>query len=281
VCNDVTVSNKILKILIKSGADITAKDDDGCSVFLRICEKGRRELLDFFFSLEHSNFNLNETASCGSALHMAIIGDKEEIVQYLINSKIDLSLKDSNGNTAILLAIKLHMNNSFKMILDEIIQNTEYSTETKKILLNTQNEDGNTILHELAYNKLNFLIGMIKKLPADFTVDQSTTNKDGNTYIQVSESLVKLQHDKEAREKLIREETRKEKERIAKEKREEDQRIKEQHFKLLEEEENRRKIGETFVKYRGAIFLAILVLLLFVLYFFVNRAATRKKEILI
>jgi len=277
-CDDSALSSKIIKILIGAGADINIRDEENCSIYLRACEKGKVDLLDYFSNNESINFNINETCPSGSGLHMAIIGDKEDIVSYLLERRIDLSLKDSNNNTAFHLALQLKMNNSFKMIVDYITNNIEFSEEQKKTLLNSQNEEGNTILHELAYAKCGFLIEMMKKLPKEISIDVDALNKDGYTYKGVQENIVKLQKDKEAKEKAMKEEYRKEKERIALEKKEEIQRMKDEQIKFIEEEEKRKRLGESLVKYRGYIFFAVFISILMIIYVAVYNAVTRKKE---
>ena len=277
-CDDSTISSKIIKILIGAGAEINAKDEEGCTVYLRACEKGKMDLLDYFFNNDSLNFNISELCPSGSGLHMAIIGDKEDVVSYLLDRKIDVSLKDSNGNTPIHLALQLKMNNSFKMIVDYTTNNKEFSDEYKKNLLNIQNDDGNSILHELAYARCGFLIEMIKKLPLEISVDQEALNKDGYTYKGVQENIVKLQKQKEAKEKALREEYRKEKERIAQQKKDEVERLKQEQIKYLEEEEKRRQLGLSLIKYRGYIFFSVFCLFLIILYVVVNNAVHKKKE---
>lgn len=277
-CDDSGISAKIIKILLSAGADINAKDEEGCSVYLKACEKGRLDILDYLFNNESINFYINETSQAGSALHMAIIGDKEDVVSYLLERKIDVSLKDSNGNTAIHLALQLKMNNSFKLIVDYITKNKEFSDEFKKTLLNNENDEGNTILHELAYARCGFLIEMIKKLPQEISIDQEKLNKDGYTYKGVQDNIVKLQKDKEAKEKALREEIRKEKERIAQKKKEEIEILKEEQQRYEEEEEKKRQLGIQLIKYRGYIFACVFFFLMIILYVVVNNAVHRKKE---
>jgi len=277
-CDDSTISARIIKILISAGAEINTKDEDGCSIYLKACEKGRLDILDYLFNNEAIKFDINESSQSGSGLHMAIIGDKEDVVSYLLDRKIDVSLKDSNGNTAIHLALQLKMNNSYKLIIDYITNNKEFSNELKKTLLNSQNDEGNTILHELAYARCGFLLDVIKKLPEEISIDQEKQNKDGYTYKGVQENIVKLQKDKEAKEKALREEIRKEKERIAQKKTEEIERLKEEQQRYEDEEERKRQLGMQLIKYRGYIFACVFFFLMIILYIVVNNAVHRKKE---
>ena len=45
--DDYENSNSIIKLLIKSGADLTYKDEEGCTLFLRACEKGRLDIISY------------------------------------------------------------------------------------------------------------------------------------------------------------------------------------------------------------------------------------------
>ena len=173
------------------------------------------------------------------------------------------------------------MNNAFKIIQDYIINCHELTDEQKKALFNAQNEDGNTILHELAYAKCHFMIESIKKFPTQYAVDLHTINKEGHTYKGVQENLVELQKQKELREKLLKEEIRKEKERYAEEKKQELLREKEEIEKMRLEVEKREKMGEFMLKYRGLIFTIFFIVFMVVLYLVVNSATKKKAKIII
>jgi ankyrin repeat protein len=282
--NDTTLSTKIIKTLIKYGGDINFKDEEGCILYLRAAEKGRIDLIEFLinYSAEKENsinFTINEVNKNGSALHMAIIGDQEDAISFLLENKIDVTLTDSNKNTALHLALTLKMNNVFKLIQDFVIKSLDFSKEFKKNLFNAQNDEGNSILHELAYAKCHFMIQTILKFPPENSVDPEIRNKDGYTYKGVQDNIVKLEKEKEEKEKLIKEHIRKEKERLAEEKRQEILREKEEmkNYKLAEEK--REQLGLTFLKYRGIIFFVLFALFMVILFVVIKKATIQSKKI--
>jgi ankyrin repeat protein len=278
VCNDSSTSSKIIKQLIKTGAEISFKDDENCSIFHRACEKGRTDLLEFLLSNYSESLNINDLCKHGSGLHMAIIGDQDDVAALLLNNKIDASLKDQHNNTPLHLAIQLKNFNLFKLIADHVIASKDLSDEFKKELFNAQNDEGNTILHELAYAKSSVLIEFIKKFKQEYRVDSEIRNKEGNTYTEVQENIIKLLADKEKKEKQMREEYRKEKERLAEERRRQNELEKQEELNEQKAEDARKELGLKLIKYRGLIFTVIFILFLVILFVVVNKAASKKKE---
>ncbi len=278
-CNDSQICSRIIKYLIKYGADIESKDDDGCSLFMRCAEKGKLDIIDYISNLNNwGAVNINEKCNYGSALHMAIIGEQEDIISYLLDNNIDITIKDSNGNSALHLALELKLHNIFKVMQDFIIASETIRNEIKKEIFNMQNEEGNTILHILAYAKSNFFIEMIKKYPSECSVDLELKNKEGYTYKGVQENIVKLAKAKEEKDKLYRETVRLEKEKAAMERKLEKERQKEEIIRLQEAEDRQREFGEKLIKYRGILFVVIAILFLIVMFAFVNTAVYNKKK---
>ncbi len=280
ISNDSTTCYKIIRSLIKAGGDLSKKDEEGCSLYLRAAEKGKIDILEYLMSTENLNFNLNETCSTGSALHFAIIGDQEETISSLLNNKIDISLVDSGKNTALHLALQLKMNNAFKLIQDYLISCHELTDDQKKAIFNSQNEDGNTIVHELAFAKCHFMIELVKKFPSQYAVDLEITNNEGLTYKGVQENIIEITKKREANEKLLKEEIKRQKEKIAEEKRQEALREKEYLEQMRIEEEKRQKMGQFLIKYRGVIFGIFLIIFMIVLYLLVNNATKKKAKII-
>jgi ankyrin repeat protein len=280
ICNDGSTAYKIFKSLHKAGGDISVKDEDDCTIFHRACEKGRLDVLNYIFSLDGPQ-NINELCKHGSGLHMALLGDQDDVIPFLLERKIDVGIKDNNGNTALHLAIQLKQFNNFKTISDKILNDRDMSTEVKYQIYNATNEEGNTVLHELAYAKSSVLIDYLKKMDKEFKVDENAKNKQGYDYKDVQENLIKLQKERVEAEKMKKELIRKEKETIIEERRKEDEAMKLEMEKEIEKEERRKQIGMTLLKYRSIIFVIIFVLFMFMLYYFINNKVHRKKEIII
>ena len=123
------------------------------------------------------------------------------------------------------------------------------------------------------------MIQTILKFPVEYALDTESKNKDGYTYKGVQENIIKLQKDKEEREKLIKEQIRKEKERLAEEKRIQALREKEEIEKLRILEEQRQKLGLTLVKYRTHLFFLIFAIFMVILYLAINNATARTKKV--
>jgi hypothetical protein len=178
------------------------------------------------------------------------------------------------------LALQLKMNNAFKLIQDYLINCHELTDDQKRAIFNAKNDDGNTIMHELAFAKCHFMIELVKKYPSQYAVDLNTTNNEGLTYKGVQENIVEITKKREANEKLLKEEIRRQKEQIAEEKRQEELKEKEYLENMRKEEEKREKIGQLLVKYRGLIFAFFFIIFMCVLYLIVNYATKKKTKII-
>jgi ankyrin repeat protein len=279
-CNDGSNAYKIFKALHKAGGDIKIKDEDDCSIFHLACEKGRSDVLNYLFTIDGTQ-NINELCKYGSGLHMALLGDQDDVIPFLLDMKIDISIKDSSGNTTLHLAIQLKQFNNFKTISDYIVNNMDMANDTKKAIYNAINDEGNTILHELAFAKSSVLIDYLKKMDSAFKVDEDITNKQGYTYKGVQENVVRIQKEREQAEKIKRELIKLEKEKIIEERRKADEALLLEQEKENQQEERRKQIGNTLLKYRSIIFAAVFCLFMCMLYYFIYNRVHRKKEIII
>ena len=100
--NDTEKSNKIIKMLLKSGAKCDYKDEENCTFFLRACEKGRTEIINYILEKDPCPIELNkEVSNFGGALHMALLGSQDDLITPLLQKGIDLTIKKSDGNTAL------------------------------------------------------------------------------------------------------------------------------------------------------------------------------------
>jgi ankyrin repeat protein len=274
--NDSSSAYKIFKHLYKAGGDYSLKDEEDCNIFHRACEKGRLDILDYLFSQDCVP-NINLLSKHGSGLHLAVIGDQEDTVNFLLERGIDIELKDNNGNTSLHLAIQLKMFNAFKMISDHLVKIPDVTVEKKKIIYNAINEEGNTILHELAYAKSSVLIGYLTKMSPEYKVDENAKNKQGYDYKGVQENIIKLEKEREEMDKQRKELIRKEKERLIEEQKKEIESMKEEMMREALAEQRRKEMGEKMLKYRTHIFLSVFGILMVILYFALS-SATKKKE---
>ena len=273
--NDVEDCYKIAKLLLKANADILEKDENNCNVAQKAAELGRIDLINLFKS--KADDILNTTNNIGSLLHFAILGDKEDTISYLIENKINLKVKDQNGNNALSFAIIKRMFNAFKQLADNIIQ-SNITNEEKKDIFNSVNEEGNTILHELAYAKSSILIDFINKFDKSYSIDKEIKNKDGYTYKEVQENIVKLEKDRIDKQKQEQELLRKEKQKILKEAEIERQAELERIEKIRLSEERSNQTKQTLTKHRGTIFCLAVTFSFLILLFFINKSANKKKQ---
>lgn len=275
--NDPSNSSKIIKLLIKHGADVSHFDDNGCNILHRAAEKGNVDLVSYI--LDKHPDKLNSTGKCGSILHMAVTSDHTELVEYLLeNSEIDLSILDYVKNSALLLSVICKNFNCFKLILDFIKNHSTMTTEIKRKLINQKNDDGNTILHELAYSKSSVLLEYMNKLPDDLKINVDEKNNKGNTYKDIQNNIVKLIKDKEEEEKRRRESLRQEKQRLIEEKKKLEEEMQLEAEKQSKAEEESKKFQEKILKYRGVIFVSIIVIFMVVLFFIIQRSVNKKKQ---
>ena len=227
--NDASSSYQMIRYLYNAGAKIDYKDEEGTTLFLHSCEKGRDDIINFLINniekeenginTEEKNKNkitlkelINENSKNGGGLHFAIIGQQDNIIELLLENNIDLNICNSQGDNALEYALKEKQMNIFKTLFDYLVGNKEMPVEDKKKIFNHQNNDGNTILHELAFCKSSIITNMVLKLPKEFGVDPEIKNKEGYDYKQVSENIIELEKLKREQENKLKEERRRLKE---------------------------------------------------------------------
>lgn len=292
--DDYDNSSKIIKLLLRAGANLNYKDEENCTFFLRACEKGRLDIIRYLiekysklkkFEEEENNeekkFDINkEIGKNGSGLHLAILGGNDEVISYLLEQGIDLGIQNENGNTVFHLSLMENQMNTFKLLLDYLVDNKNIDNNTKKKILNTQNKDGNTILHELTFAKTNVLINIVKKLPNEISVNEDTKNNDGYNYIELGEHLIEIEKQKKEHQQKLKQEYKKQKEEMRKKEIEENKKYTEQKKKFQEQMERQEEIGRQLIKYRGLIFFFGFIIFMGILYVLLTNA-TKKKDTII
>lgn len=294
--NDQLASIQMIRYLYNAGGKINYRDEEGTTLFLHSCEKGRIDIINFLINKagkdenenNESNENnkielkelINESSKNGGGLHFAIIGQQEEIIELLLENNIDLNICNSQGDNALQYALKEKQMNIFKTLLDFIVNNKEMEIEDKKKILNHQNNDGNTILHELAFCKSNIVTNMVLKLPKEFGVDTTIKNKEGYDYKEVSENIVELEKQKMEQEKRLKEERRKLKEELRQKKYEEEKKIFDQNRKYEEQLKKQEEFGKMLINNRGKIFTVVLIIFLGLMFLLIKNASIKKDRII-
>ena len=170
--------------------------------------------------------------------------------------------------------------NTFKTLFDYLLNNKEINNDEKKKIFNHQNNEGNTILHELAFCKSSVLTNIVLKLPEEIKIDTEIKNKEGYNYKEVSDNIIFLEKKKKEEENMIKEQRRKLKEELRQKKYEEEKKIMDEKKKYEEALRRQEEFGEKLIEHRGKIFLAILVIFLGLMYLMIKHALTKKDRVI-
>ena len=291
--NEENNSMQIIRHLINAGANINYKDENGATLFLHSCEKGRTDVINCLINKiikdkEEGNENeikdvktlINSYSKDGGGLHFAIIGQQDEVIELLLENDIDLNINNSQGDNALIFAIKEKQMNFFKRIYDYLLKNAEINDEEKKKILNHQNKEGNTILHELAYSKSSILTNMVLKLPKEISIEPELKNKEGFNYEQVAKNVIESENNIKKQEQQLKEERRKLKEEIRQKKYDEEKRIMDEKRKYEEAMKRQEEFGEKLIENRGKIFCIILVIFLGLMYLLIKYASVKREKII-
>ena len=291
--NEENNSMQIIRYLINAGANVNYKDENGATLFLHSCEKGRTDVINCLINKiikdkEEGNENeikdvktlINSYSKDGGGLHFAIIGQQDEVIELLLENDIDLNINNSQGDNALIFAIKEKQMNFFKRIYDYLLKNAEINDEEKKKILNHQNKEGNTILHELAYCKSSILTNMVLKLPKEISIEPELKNKEGLNYEQVAKNVIESENNIKKQEQQLKEERRKLKEEIRQKKYDEEKRIMDEKRKYEEAMKRQEEFGEKLIENRGKIFCIILVIFLGLMYLLIKYASVKREKII-
>ena len=109
--------SRIVNMLIRKGANVNARDEEGWSTFLYAAAFGNPSILG---SLFYKNRRLINTKTKGNAtaLHMAVVYDNLENIKYLVEKlKINIDAQDDDGWTALYYAAINHKRDAYKLLL--------------------------------------------------------------------------------------------------------------------------------------------------------------------
>ena len=297
--NEQSTSYQMINYLCNAGAKIDYRDEEGTTLFLHSCEKGRTDIINFLINKIIKDQNeiteknegddknkktvkdlINESSKNGSGLHFAIIGEQDEVIELLLENNIDLNICNSQGDNPLEYALKEKQMNIFKTLFDYVVNNKDMTNEEKKKILNHQNNDGNTILHELAFCKSSIVTNMVLKLPKEFGVDPELKNKEGYDYKKVSENVIELEKLKREQERRLIEERRKLKEELRQQKYEEEKKIIDERKRYEEQIRRQEEFGQKLIQNRGKIFTVVLIVLLVLMYLVIKNASVKKERII-
>ena len=225
------------------------------------------------------NPDLNIISKFGPPIHLAITTEQDEIIQYLLDKRVDIKLRDKDGNTVLHHCIKLKLFNLFKLIFDHIVK-SDATEEEKKDIISAVNNEGNTILHEFALQKSFTLIDKVKEIDENIRVDENVKNKDGFNYKEAYEDVLNLEKLKVTLELEKKKLIRNEKDKLINQKfqEEEDERKEENDRKL--EDERKKKIGLMLIKYRGWIFGVVAIVFMVIVLLIISNATKKKSYVI-
>ena len=273
---DLNSLNKIIKILVRNGADFKKGNEDKKNLLHLASEKGNMELVSY--CLEKDPTIINTVSKYGTALHLAVSCDHTDLVEEILNmTEIDLKLVDYSNNSALLLSVAVKNFNCYKLIYDFIIKST-MSKEDKKNLFNQTNLEGNTILHELAYAQSEVILNMTLKLDSAFCVDVNSKNNSNFTYKDIQADIVRLMKEKEDNEIKRKELLRQEKIKLLEEQRAYDEKIRAEREAEKQKELASLQRSEKLYSHRGKILIIFSILFMVVLYFSISNAMNKKKQ---
>lgn len=256
-----------------------AKDEEDANLIHRASEKGFVQVLEIIKSL-NPNADFNCLSKFGSPICFAISADKDESFEYLLENNVDLSISDRNEDNALLLCIKSKQHNMFASLVKYVALSTSIDINAKKNLFNKINNDGNTLLHEIAFSSSLQMLNYIMDLPIEYTTDQSILNKNEQTYKDIIESLESNRRDMEKLEKEKKAIIKKEKEQMEMDRKRQIEEEREERRREEERDQKNEEIGLTMLRYRTHIFVAVFVIVFGFIFLWIKNASVKKEKII-
>ena len=267
--------------LINAGADINVLSEEGSLTPLHFCAKFNN--LEAAKTLLRKKVDPNITSSTGSPLCIATYHNNDEVAFKLLDTPdIDLTLTDSDSNTFLHIAVLQSATNVLQKFLLEDVEKFKEQGVDIAALLNTQNKDGNTILHLAELLEKTTFSSFFKQKAVPLGLDVNIRNNKGKTAEQCKAEVIENKKALEEKKKLEKEEAKeaKKNKKILREQLEEDRRAHE----AAEAERNQRRIEsakkamEQTQKYGPYVIVVIVILSLVAVYFFFEHAIQKKKD---
>ncbi|OHT12422.1 hypothetical protein TRFO_17681 [Tritrichomonas foetus] len=141
-----------MSTLVPGFVDFNTLDIDGNTPFLLSIEVANLEIVKFFLCIEVVDQQCENNSKC-NALHIAAKHGFIEIFEFLLeNSSIDISRKDSEGETPLHLAAYYGQIDLTKIILNKC--------QNPSSLINSKDNTNNTPLHMAAYGGFDEIISI-------------------------------------------------------------------------------------------------------------------------
>ncbi len=157
-----------IKELLKKGADVNVKDEDGRTALMKAANLGK---LDVVKCLAELGADWEAKDECGkTALMTAANYGELEVVKYLVEGGADLEAKNGYGETALMKAVNWGTLDVVKCLVEGGAD------------VNASDKYGNTALSWAVYNGH---LEMVKYL-AECGVDLEAKNEDGDTALDIA-----------------------------------------------------------------------------------------------
>lgn len=138
VCADLGLAKSCKKLIYKNSL-LDVFNKDGLTPLMLACLRGKPEVVTLL--LQHgANPNLQRECK-RTALHYAVQGRTTECVKILIESRAKINVKDKHGDSALILAAKMCVEDAVRMLIKQ-----------RAINLNGTDVHGKTALHWAAEN---------------------------------------------------------------------------------------------------------------------------------
>lgn len=105
-CFDVARKGSLSEVKLlfeKDKSIVNAVDDNGSSMLILACYRGNQEVAAF---LINNQADLNYVSKNGTALMACVMKNQFQLVDELFNKSVNLDLTDTNGITALILAVQ-------------------------------------------------------------------------------------------------------------------------------------------------------------------------------
>ncbi|XP_062595086.1 putative ankyrin repeat protein RF_0381 [Saccostrea cucullata] len=158
---------QIVKLLIEKKMDINALQGGGETILRQCCRSGKKEMCEYL--VNHFPDLLEKRDNNGwTALHSACWGGSVEIVSFLIEKGMDFNALSNDGKTILHRAC---LNGKFEICA--------YLVENYPHLLDVKDKSSNTVLHDAAWGG-NI---QIVKLLIEKKIDINAQQRDGETIL--------------------------------------------------------------------------------------------------
>lgn len=160
----------LLNYFIKRGADVNQPDAAGNTPFINAANSNNIEVVKL---LSTNLKNINQTNKKGeSALTLAVANNSPQVVEFLLNSKADVSVLDAEEND-----LTVYLMQSFKFKNEDIFKQKLDLLSKHGFDFGKPQANGNTLYH-LALDKNDI---QVLKFIKRFNADVNAKNKEGIT----------------------------------------------------------------------------------------------------